>query len=234
LAATSNESVRNADGPARCLAGSALFSGLPPAELAELAAVARTRRFKPGGKLFSEGDRTDSILTIVHGAVRLFRTSKKGQMLGLRTLSVGSVLGQMSALDDGRHSVSAIAEDSVEVLSVPRLRYVQALKRHPEAALALARILADVVRRLSDELEAMKFASAEARLLFRLFERATGRREIWVTHATLAIEVGATRENVSRLLGKLEKQRIIKLWRGRIEVLDHRALEKLRSRASGD
>jgi CRP-like cAMP-binding protein len=181
-----------------------------------------------------EGDRTDSILTIVRGAVRLFRTNKNGQTLGLRTLKAGSVLGQMSALDGGRHSVSAIAEDSVEVLSVPRLRYVSALKRHPEAALALARILADVVRRLSDELEAMKFSSAEARLLFRLFERGTGRREIQVTHATLAIEVGATRENVSRLLGKLEKKRIVTLGRGRIEILDHRALEKLRSGASGD
>lgn len=232
MAGISSKPVNEEDGLARFLARSALFSGLPPAELAELEAVARTRRFKPGETLFSEGDRTDSILAIVHGTVRLVRTNKKGQTLGLRTLKAGSVLGQMSALDGGRHSVSAIAEDRVDVLAIPRRRYVSALKRHPEAALALARILADVVRRLSDELEAMKFSSVEARLLFRLLERAIDRREIYVTHATLATEVGATRENVSRLLGRLEKKRIVALGRGRIEILDHRALERLRSGAS--
>jgi len=210
------------------LKGSALFSVLPASDVEELVAAAVSRSFRPGQRLFSENEPSVAIHVIVRGVVRLFRSNRKGQLLTLRRLSAGSVLGQMSALDASGHSVSAEAEDQVEVLAIPRTRYIAALKRHPEAALALARILADIVRRLSDELEAMKFSTIESRLLDKICERAAERREVVVTHATLAAEVGATRENVSRLLGRLKKKGVVALGRGRIEILDHRGLEQMR------
>jgi CRP-like cAMP-binding protein len=206
------------------LEASPLFCVLSPAETRALAASAARRTFGPGKRLFSEGARNVAIHVIVRGVVCLSRSSRKGHTLTLRRVSVGSVLGQMSALDGSGHSVSAQAEDRVEVLSIPRPRYLAALKRHPEAALALARILGDLVRRLSGELESMKYSTIETRLIAKLIDRARHRREIFVTHAALAAEVGATRENVSRILGRLEKKRIIALNRGRIEILNHRTL----------
>ena len=59
MAAIGTKQVNETDGLARLLARSALFSGLPPAELAEPEAVARARGFEPRQKLFSEGERTE-------------------------------------------------------------------------------------------------------------------------------------------------------------------------------
>ena len=43
---------------------------------------------------------------------------------------------------------------------------------------------------------------------------------ISVTHEQLAIELGTAREVVSRLLGELQRMNIVRLKRGKIEVVD--------------
>ena len=51
-----------------------------------------------------------------------------------------------------------------------------------------------------------------------------GLREIRTTHQDLAAQVGSNRENVSRVLGLLRDQGLLRLGRGSIEILDHQAL----------
>lgn len=83
---------------ARHLEASRLFCVLPPAETRALAASAARRTFDPGKRLFLEGERNVAIHVIVRGVVCLSRSSRRGHTLTLRRVSVGSVLGQMSAL----------------------------------------------------------------------------------------------------------------------------------------
>jgi CRP-like cAMP-binding protein len=207
---------------------SPLFAILPALEREELLASSARRKFSPGQTIFSRGDRTGRIFVVESGSVRLSRIAPGGQELFLRSVGKGYVLGQMSALDGSAHSVSAQALDQVVVVSIPRGRYVAALEEHPKAATALAGILADIVRKLSDELETVRFSSLEARLLAKLCERARGRREIRpITHADLADEAGGTRENVSRILGDLRKKGLLTLGRGWIEIHSHAGLEAL-------
>ena len=208
------------------LDSSPLLSVLHAAARKELAACAVRRTFGDGRVIFSKGERTGRIFVVERGSVRLSRTTKGGKPLLLRTVRPGYLLGQMSALDGSAHSVSARACGEVTVLSIPRTAYVSMLERHPKAAIALAGILADIVRKLSDELEAVKCTSLESRLLAKLCERAKGRREIRpITHAELADEAGGTRENVSRILGQLRDQGLVVLGRGRIEIVSHAQLE---------
>jgi CRP-like cAMP-binding protein len=203
-----------------------LLSVLPAAARNELAARAVRKTFDDGRIIFSKGERTDRIFVVERGSVRLSRITKGGKPLLLRTVGPGYVLGQMSALDGSAHSVSARACGEVTVLSIPRAAYVSVLERHPKAAIGLASILADLVRKLSDELEAMKYSPLETRLLARLCERARGRRELRpITHAELAEEAGGTRENVSRILGQLQDQGFVNLGRGRIGIVSHDRLE---------
>jgi CRP-like cAMP-binding protein len=164
---------------------------------------------------------------LLRGRVRLWRVTEQGQALTLRVCAPGEVLGQMSAIDEGPHSVSATAEQDSEVLAVPARAFQELLARQPELALQLARVLAERVRGLSAQLEAMKFTSIGERLRGVLLERGAGRRELRVTHQQLAEQVGATRENVSRVLGFLQDAGVIRLGRGRVELLDLEALARL-------
>jgi len=63
-------------------------------------------------------------------------------------------------------------------------------------------------------------------LLGQLFERAQS-EQLHITHQELALELGSTREVVSRILKHLEKQGCIKLSRGCIEVAEGQALPKI-------
>jgi CRP-like cAMP-binding protein len=186
----------------------------------------RPRRVAGGSELFGLGERCAEILVILSGRVRLWRDAREGQVLALHGAGPGEILGQMSALDpEGVHSVSATAEEEVELFAISAARFRAGLEAEPRAALRLAAVLADRVRSLSDELLAMKYRPIAGRVLDRLRTLARGRRELRTTHQALAESVGATRENVTRVLGALRDAGVLRLGRGRIEVLDHDRLE---------
>ena len=185
-----------------------------------------------GTELFRAGDPCEEIGVLLRGRVRLWRLTSEGHVLALRLCGPGEILGQMSALDGGVHSVGATVDEEVELLRIPAAAFRAILRRQVDAAIRLAQALAQRVRELSDELEAMKFSSIGARLLRVLHGLAAGRRELHVTHQALAEQVGATRQNVSRVLGELRDQGVLRLGRGRIEILDHEALEASLLRAT--
>lgn len=209
------------------LAGSPVLGILSDIERRELAARGSRGTGRKDAELFRAGDPCHEVLVVLKGEVRLWRATAAGQVLVLRTAGPGEVLGQMSALDEGPHSVSATAEGAVDLLRIPAAAFRSALERNGTAALALARALAERVRSLSEEIEAMKFSSIGERVLRRLQAKAAGRREIKITHEKLAQEVGASRENVSRVLEMLRDDGILALGRGRIEILDHERLGRV-------
>jgi CRP-like cAMP-binding protein len=93
-----------------------------------------------------------------------------------------------------------------------------ALKRHPEAALAALAHLGGVIADLSSEVAALRVHGLASRVRHRLEQLGRGRREVAITHARLAEEVGGTRANVSRALAQLEREGIVQRRRGRIEL----------------
>lgn len=204
-----------------------MLSTLDEAERRALASRGVRARDRAGAELFRAGEACREVLVLLAGHVRLWRSTPSGQVLALRTAGPGELLGQMSALDEGPHSVNATADGPVEVLRLPAAAFRDALEKNGTAALALARVLAQRVRSLSEEVESMKFNSIAERVLRRLQAIAAGRRELRTTHERLAQEVGGSRENVSRVLELLRDEGILKLGRGRIEVLDHARLARV-------
>lgn len=54
---------------------SVLFRRLKPDDRQRLAAVASVREFEKGATLFSEGDRSDLLYTVLGGRVKVFKTT---------------------------------------------------------------------------------------------------------------------------------------------------------------
>jgi len=92
------------------------------------------------------------------------------------------------------------------------------LRRHPEAALAAIGYLAATIGELSAEIEALRRHGLIERIRHRLRQLGQGRREIAITHARLAEEVGGTRANVSRALARLEREGVLRRRRGKLEL----------------
>jgi CRP-like cAMP-binding protein len=94
-----------------------------------------------------------------------------------------------------------------------------ALRRHPDAAVAAIVHLATTVAELSNELAVLRQHGLVARIRHRFAQLGRGRRDIAITHAQLADEIGGTRANVSRALARLEASGVVRRRRGRIELL---------------
>lgn len=103
---------------------------------------------------------------------------------------------------------------AVECLAAEAFAYRQAAMRFSDAMWVMEQVL---------------FMRLEARVAaFLLDEVARRRRDsLSLTHDELARHIGSAREAVSRVLKQLDRRGVVLLSRGRVDVLDKRALRAL-------
>jgi len=101
--------------PLQCVA---LFQGLKPLQIAEIARQAERIVFRPGDTIIEEGGEGDAAILIVAGdAVRT--SGPEIQDTGERILP-GSMIGEMAMLIDTEHTSTIIAEGPVRALKITR------------------------------------------------------------------------------------------------------------------
>jgi CRP-like cAMP-binding protein len=184
-----------------------LFAAMPRTAVDGIVARAVRRQVRLGHRV-----RTDGVVVVVTGRLEV-RTGADV----IRSLVPPAVAGISVALGAPASAELWAAEDS-ELVLVPADAVAAALRRHPEAALAAIGHLGGVIAELSGEVAALRRHGLVERLRHRLVQLGAGRREVTITHARLAEEVGGTRANVSRALARLEREGAIHRRRGRIEL----------------
>jgi CRP-like cAMP-binding protein len=199
---------------------SSIFAALSNEALLRLVQVGLRRNVTKDTLLFEKGQDCNEVLFLLQGRVRLWRQNERGQIMILHRCDPGDILGQMSVLNNAPHSVNATTDEDCEIWRVQASYFREQLTASPEALLKLAIILSDRIRDLSEELEELKYSSVQERIAKKLRQLGNNRREVKLTHESLAQEIGATRENVSRALATFSEAGAIALHRGAIEIID--------------
>ncbi len=122
----------------------AIFSGLSDDVLVTIAQRATKRKLAPGDVLMKKGDPGDSLFLIHEGWVKITTVDSKGEELILNKWGAGAAIGEMSLLDGGMRSASAVALEDTEVLELSREAFEEIVKS-PVVSLA---IIKDSTRRL--------------------------------------------------------------------------------------
>jgi CRP-like cAMP-binding protein len=190
---------------------SPLFAAMPSAVVDQLAARAVRRTSRRGQRVLARGDAM--LVVLLTGRVEV--TGDDG--LVIRSLVPPAVAGVSLAIGAEGTAELRAAEDC-ELIVVPADAIAAALQRHPAAAVAAIAHLGGVIAELSDEIEALRRHGLADRVRHRLQQLGRGRREIAITHAQLADEVGGTRANVSRALARLEREGVLVRRRGKIQL----------------
>jgi uncharacterized membrane protein len=97
--------------------------------------------------IFSRGDPGDALYIVSAGEVEIFVKNDTGERLLLETARAGDFFGEISLLDAGPRTASAVVTQDLEALMIERPDLEEFLKQHPEAAMSL---LAAMGRRLRD------------------------------------------------------------------------------------
>jgi CRP/FNR family transcriptional regulator, cyclic AMP receptor protein len=102
----------------------------------------------PAGKqVFSYGDPGDSLYIVCAGEVEIFNKNDTGERIVLETARAGNFFGELSLLDGGPRTASALVTKDLEAVVVDRQALAELLRTRPAAAMEL---LTATGRRLRD------------------------------------------------------------------------------------
>jgi CRP/FNR family cyclic AMP-dependent transcriptional regulator len=208
---------------------------LTPDELEALTGLGRRQRYSRGAPLFFEGERSDRVLCVLEGRVKISVMTAEGKEVLLALRGPGDLVGDQAFFDGGPRSASAFALDTVKAVVVQAYDFTAFLEQHPRVALLLLRMMS---RRLRDaDRKRAEFAAFDTvgRVASRLLELAERfgesqdsgiRITLPLTQEELAGWTGSSREAVSKALSSLRSLGCIETRRRGITILDVAGLRK--------
>ena len=207
---------------------------LSPDERQELLALARRRRFARNEVIFHEGDPGDTLHLVAKGHIAVRVTTPLGDVATVRVLKAGDFFGELAIISPGPRNATAVALDAVETRAVHRDQFDALRARDPAIDRVIIEALVTEVRRLAVQLVDALYIPVEKRIwrrvvdLAAIFANSDGAVvSIPLTQEELAQVVGATRPTINRTLKEGEDAGVVRLARGRVEVLDRAAVARL-------
>jgi CRP/FNR family cyclic AMP-dependent transcriptional regulator len=134
------------------LAGVPLFALLDDQERAALAERLDSVRVPKGTIVFHHGDPGDAMYVVCEGEVEMFFKNDTGERILLETARQGDFFGEISLLDGGPRTASAVVTKDLEALTVDRGDLDEFLRLRPAATMdfmgAIGRRLRETTRLL--------------------------------------------------------------------------------------
>lgn len=186
------------------------------------------RTLPPGQVVCQQGDSCGYLPLLLSGRARVFKVAESGREITLYRIEAGDscVLTASCIMSDIPFPALAVSETEVEAVLIPALS-VRAWMG--ESAAWRRYLFGLVARRLADVIavvEEVAFRRMDARVAAWLLEHGVD-GVVHTTHQELAVDLGSSREVVSRILRDLENEGLIRRLRGEILVLERAHLARL-------
>jgi len=151
------------------------------------------------------------------------RDSEEGHELFLYYLNEGQTCA-MALSCCGTSQVSTlhiVAEIPTQILAVP-IVFLDDLSKNQDWKIFIAQNYSFRFQELLEVIDNIAFQKMDSRLAKYLHAKVEllNTTSLSLTHQTIALELGTSREVVSRLLKQMEKQGLVALHRNRIELTD--------------
>ncbi len=123
-----------------------LLAGLPHSDLEQLARKVTEVRHAQGTEIIKEGTSGSSVFLIVEGLCEVRRNNTR-----IRELGVGEFFGEISILDPAPRTATVRTVDSSRLLVLEGYDFRNALKSSMQMSQRLIVVLAERLRRMTDE-----------------------------------------------------------------------------------
>ncbi len=133
------------------LAGIEFFALLQEQDRQALADVVDAISLKTGETLFQAGEPGESLFVVRSGSVELFIKDTVGQKIVLTISEAGDLFGELSLLDSGPRTATAVALSDTELLMLDRDDLLLLFQKRPDAALNMLAAMSTMTRK-ADEL----------------------------------------------------------------------------------
>jgi CRP-like cAMP-binding protein len=205
------------------------FLGTGTEVLQAVGRVAFARKVARGEIILHEGSPAQALFFVAAGAVKVFKTSPEGKEQILSIVRPGESFSDISVFDDGVNPASAQAMGEVLLYGIARNDVDDIMKKNPQIALNVVRIMASRVRQLLSLVEDLSFRHVTGRVAKILLEYGSDRTDPRprLTQQEMAAMAGTAREVVGRSLKSLEQSGAIRLESHRVVISDREALRRM-------
>ncbi len=214
------------------IADSFLFKGLPGAQLAEVARIAKEKKLGRGEAVFFEDDPASGFYMVAEGRVKIFKVSMGGKEQILHVFGPGEPFGEVAVFHGQPFPANAATLVRSTLLYFPRQEFVRLVTANPSLALNMIAMLSLRLRRFATQIENLSLKEVPGRLASYLRylaeEQARDDRVVLdLPKGQLASLLGTSPETLSRIFARMSEEGLIRVQGKTIHLLD---MERLRER----
>lgn len=178
--------------------------------------------YKKGDIIYKDVNACLGLIMISKGQVKAFSSQDGDKRITLYKLFEYDIclFTASCIMRDVTFEIYLECEEDTEVLLIPTEKYEKILN---ESTLISNYINQIILSRFSDVmwiLEQVIFHSLDKRIANYILDETQDRKELIITHEKIAKDLGTAREVVSRLLKHFERDKILKLSRNKIDIID--------------
>jgi len=215
------------------VANLAMFAGFTPAERDELSREARPVRYPKDTAVFDQGADADRFFVLLHGHLRVEKTSPQGQQTVIRYVSAGELFGVAQAMNLKHYPATAVAAVDSIALVWPSSSWSRLLARFPSLVSSALLIVGSRLQDTQAMVMEISNAQVEERIARALLRRAkqAGKKvgdgveiDFPISRQDVAEMTGTTLHTVSRILSSWEQRGLVEGGRQRIVLRNPHAL----------
>lgn len=211
-----------------------LFSHLNNSEIEELSRIVVERKYKKNSVIFFEGDPGEAVFLVKSGRLKVTKHSEEGGEQILHLLEEGDIFGEVVLFDGGPYPATAQTVTDCQIGMIRNSDMDTFLRKNPEVALKMLKVMSHRLRQAQIKVRNLALQDTLRRTVGMLVQLAQehGKRteqgieiELPLNRQELANMIGTSRETITRILSRLNKDKVISLEKGKIIVENMEQLE---------
>ena len=212
-----------------------LFSSLDSAELEQASTKMKIREFRRNDTILNEEDTNEYMYLILSGKVKIVQTSEDGKETILAIHKSGDFFGEMTLIDGKTMPASVLAYEDTLTAIISQKNFNEMISTQEKINRQLLIILCSRLRESWDRIQLLNFNNAAHRMkmLFTMLSDKYGEKTeegmtlaIKLTHQDIANMAGITRETVTRVIDRWQKNNEITILKNKFIRLHPDFLKK--------
>ncbi|MDY7019905.1 MAG: Crp/Fnr family transcriptional regulator [Cyanobacteriota bacterium] len=186
--------------------------------------------FSAGQLIGLEGELCEYLPLVISGNVRVYKIGENGREITLYHLERGDscIMTASCIISQKVFPAFALAETEVEAFIIPANSLRTWVTHNTIWQAYIFGLLSQRLANVIEIIEEVAFRRMDSRIASYLLNNVSNQSHtVRITHEAIAQELGSSREVVSRILKTFEKQKILSLLRGKIELHNWEELEKI-------
>lgn len=192
--------------------------------LEALAHEGKLVKVQAGKSIMEPGNFIKMVPIVLQGSIKVIRMDEEGKELFLYYLQPGQTCAlSLTCCSASRPSeIKAVAEEDTTILAIPVTSHEKWMTQFSQWKDFVSLTYQKKFQEMLETLDAVAFKKMDERLMRYLMtkKKVLKANEINITHQEIAIELGTSREVISRLLKQLERKKWLELGRNVIYIRD--------------